>query len=885
MSGKKLATRVPARGQHSPCVDPFSLQGISYGPFKPGRMDECVAADFATIRSLGFNTVRLYELPSDTVLAAAKDLGLKLIVGIPWTDHVDFLREKKLRTEIQATIRAAAQRFGNDDTIAALLVGNEIEKTLVRWMGPEKVKRFIESLIDIAHEAAPDCLVSYATYPSTEYLIPANADFVAVNVYLEDRAVFEKYLLRLQNLAGHKPLVISEFGLDVAQHGETKQAEVRQWFAEACHRHGVAGSVWFSFTDEWFRGGEEVAEWCFGIVDADRKARAAAKPAPSPQPSPSGRGGLLCVDTIDQQPTNASPHALSSALGTSQTTHNESTIALSPEERERGEGMASQPRLLPHPQISVVVCTRNGSATLGPCLAALGRQTYPNHEIIVIDDGSTDNVPQIAQSFDFVRYLCQEPSGLSVARNFGASMATGEIIAYTDDDCVPDEDWLQQLALAFDDPQWIAAGGPNIPPPPRNRIEAIVAHAPGGPSHVLLNDEEAEHLPGCNLAIRKTALDSIGGFNPIFKTAGDDVDVCWRLRDTGGKLRFCPGAFVWHHRRFTVRAYLRQQRGYGHAEAQLMKVHPQRFGRLGGARWRGLIYGEPGVSLPPTEGSIFHGPYGTGAFQVIYSTGGAFGLWDWFSGVLWVALALFLLVLKLPWLSVTLVAIACVMSARRMNDHALKSWRDKVLLWLLALLQPVVREWARLLGMIKLGARPSFHPHLPDILPPSRPRKWSRRDREIAFWSESSVGRDELLHEIREMLIQRQYVVRDDDGWRWFDLEVYPQEYNSVSIITATEYHGGGKMLTRVGISYRYSRGYNGLLLLCLLLKWLLPPVLKLLPMLVLVVLWPWQMLTHWYRGNRMMEVISEAAQRAGLQPARRRDIPVPKVGGHSCPP
>jgi exo-beta-1,3-glucanase (GH17 family) len=118
-------------------------------------MEECVAADFATIRSLGFNTVRLYELPSDAVLAAAKDNGLKLIVGIPWTDHVDFLREKKLRTEIQATIRAAAQRFGNDDTIAALLVGNEIEKTLVRWMGPRRVQHFLERLIATVRRAAP----------------------------------------------------------------------------------------------------------------------------------------------------------------------------------------------------------------------------------------------------------------------------------------------------------------------------------------------------------------------------------------------------------------------------------------------------------------------------------------------------------------------------------------------------------------------------------------------------------------------------------------------------------------------------------------------------------------------------------------------------------
>ena len=121
----------------------------------------------------------------------------------------------------------------------------------------------------------------------------------------------------------------------------------------------------------------------------------------------------------------------------------------------------------------------------------------------------------------------------------------------------------------------------------RNRIEAVVAAAPGAPAHVLLDDTEAEHLPGCNLAIRRSALAAIGGFRVAYRVAGDDVDVCWRLRAAGGRLRFAPGAMVWHHRRYRVRAYLRQQRGYGHAEALLMRDHPERFGPLGGARWCG----------------------------------------------------------------------------------------------------------------------------------------------------------------------------------------------------------------------------------------------------------------------------------------------------------
>ncbi len=155
-------------------------------------------------------------------------------------------------------------------------------------------------------------------------------------------------------------------------------------------------------------------------------------------------------------------------------------------------------------KISVVVCTRNGAGTLQECLAALQRQNDSNYEVLVVDDGSTDTTPEIAREFPYAQYHSQPHSGLSAARNLGAQRATGEIIAYTDDDCVPDEDWLQHLRCAFEDPQCVAAGGPNLPPPPRSFAESVVAMARlARLAEVLLNDEEAEHLPGCNLAIRK----------------------------------------------------------------------------------------------------------------------------------------------------------------------------------------------------------------------------------------------------------------------------------------------------------------------------------------------------------------------------------------------
>jgi O-antigen biosynthesis protein len=691
-------------------------------------------------------------------LEAAARHGLYVLLGIPWNEHVDFLSDKKSYRMALQRVREVACTYGAKENVVALLVGNEIEKTLVRWLGPLRVKRFLERLIRVAKQQAADCLVSYATFPSTEYLLPDNADFLAMNLYLEEKPVALRYMRRLHHLAGAKPVVISEFGLDVHTHGRTVQAEVRQWLGELTADLGLAGTVWFNFTDEWWRGGGQVVPWKFGLVDMQRMERPAASV-------------ILTASTL--------------------------------------------PELL----ISVVVCTRNGAATLSGCLQSLQGQSYPHYEVLVIDDGSTDAVPEIVKDFPQVRYVRQEHAGLSVARNRGMNEARGAVVAYTDDDCRADEDWLHYLALGFAEEGWVAVGGPNIPPPPRNRTEAVVAAAPGGPAHVLLTDEEAEHLPGCNLAIRVEALRAIDGFRAQFRAAGDDVDVCWRLREAGGKLRFVSAAMVWHHRRFTVNAYLKQQRGYGRAEALLMQVHSLRFGPLGGARWRGLIYGDQATALPPEEGNVFHGPLGTGLFQVIYSSGSAFTWWDWLAGVLWPALALCALLCGLWQLSLALLACSAYFAWQRSYvqvQQAELSLKERGLLWLLCWLQPMVREWARLRGMLELGARPSFRPHLPDILPPLRPRKWTLRLFHLKFWSESAIGREDLL-KVVESCMASKMPMRWDDGWRWFDVECCSEQAFSPALMTVTEYHGGLRYLTRAAVLLRVRR-WSGVVFLGLVM-------------------------------------------------------------------
>lgn len=324
---------------------------------------------------------------------------------------------------------------------------------------------------------------------------------------------------------------------------------------------GAAGAFVFSWTDEWHRGGEDVYDWEFGLVDRERR----------PKPA------LAAVQAA----------------------------------------YAAAPLALPEwPRVSVVVCTYNGSATIRDCLEGLAKLEYPDFEVIVIDDGSTDGTGELVRDYD-VRLVRTENRGLSAARNLGLELATGEITAYTDDDAYPDPHWLHYLVQAFRSGEYVAVGGPNLPPPGDGLIAEAVANSPGGPMQVLLSDREAEHIPGCNMAFRTDALRELGGFDPQFRTAGDDVDVCWRIQQASWKVGFHPAALVWHHRRKTIRTYWKQQTGYGKAEAMLQRKWPEKYNVAGHVVWSGRVYGR-GLQQPlGSVQRVYHGVWGLAPFQSI----------------------------------------------------------------------------------------------------------------------------------------------------------------------------------------------------------------------------------------------------------------------------
>jgi GT2 family glycosyltransferase len=533
-----------------------SLRAVTYGPF-PGGWPEDFGPDFQRIRQAGFHAIRLYCLPDGRLLDAAAEQGL-WVFGMPvWAQATDFLRDGHELSRARVQLAEAIRQHGSHPAWAGVYVANEIPADLVRWMGPLRVREALDGLILLGKQLAPHLLWAYANYPSTEYLEPEHADFTAFNVYLETAEPFRKYLRRLHHIAGDRPLVISEFGMDGLRHGAARQAEVLSWALTATEQEHGAGFTVFAWSDRWQNGSRTVEDWAFGLTDREGQD----KPA------------LVALAQI----------------------------------RETA-GLESRPGF------SVIVCTRNGAGRIGLCLRAVEKLLRPQDELIVVDDGSTDGTAKVvAGDFPGVRLIRLAAGGLSAARNAGAAAAKNAWLAFTDDDCEPDEAWLDHLAGVFS-AGYDAAGGPNLPPLPLDGTQAIVASAPGAPSHVMLSDEEAEHLPGCNLAVTKVAFEKIGGFDPIFHTAGDDVDFCWRLREAGYRLGFSAGAFVWHHRRPSLRAYLKQQIGYGMAERLLISKHPEKFTKGGDARWEGFVY--EGGPIRVGDGSIiYHGPMGLAGYQ------------------------------------------------------------------------------------------------------------------------------------------------------------------------------------------------------------------------------------------------------------------------------
>ena len=804
----------------------FYVKGVTYGPFERGGEGEPlperdqILRDFGQILDLGANVIRVYHTPPNWFMDMALEAGLKIFIDVAWPKNLTFVGDREVTAQAHAAVREAARTCGNHPAIFAISVVNEVPPDILRFTGRQKVEQFIDDLVATAKAEAPDCLITFASFPTTEYLQPRDVDFVCFNVYLHNEQIFRNYLARLQNIAGEKPLMLGEYGIDTRQeYDEARQAEILSAHVRAVFDEGLAGTVVFSFTDDWFTGGFRIEDWCFGLTRRDR----------SPKPS------FEALRQLFRKVPQVSHETL--------------------------------------PMVSVIICSYNGASTVEACLRSLERTRYPEYEVVFVDDGSTDHTPDILAKFPWVRGIRQKNMGLSHARNVGLEAARGHIAVYTDSDCEADEDWLYYLALALVRGSHVGMGGPNLIPDEGSWVADCVGLSPGGPTHVMIDDRTAEHVPGCNMAFYTWAARLANGFDPQFRKAGDDVDFIWRLQQLGYTIGFSPAAQVWHYRRNSVQAYLKQQRGYGEAEALLKYKHPDHFNALGASHWRGRIYGGDQIGVRIGGDVIYHGVFGTGLFQTIYRQPaslvaamlmsiewhllGAFvtvlGLA--FVPLLWVALGMFLL-------PVLLAIIAAAQSPAPRHRHRL----SRPLIAWLHFRQPIARGWARY--SVRLKAKVMKHEargyRRSNALPFDRDDPCTLR-----YWSpkEERIG---LLKKITDEVRAAGWRMRVDSGWAEWDMEIYGSRYVKVRITTATEIHGRDSMLTRVRVELLMSKFCAVLLAASSLMAGLL--LLHLWPysrtaVLIPLAWWAMYAVNKWRVSLPVFGLIDAAAEKAGFIP------------------
>ena len=232
-------------------------------------------------------------------------------------------------------------------------------------------------------------------------------------------------------------------------------------------------------------------------------------------------------------------------------------------------------------RVSIVVNTYNRMKSLPVALEAISQLRYPHIEVVVVDGPSDDGTMDYLEAFWKGRVkICRCPeANLSKSRNVGIRNASGDIICFTDDDGIPEPDWIDRLVKAYEDPQVSAAGGWGRSETGGNVQTKYIVRARASTSEVRIEDEKdvpvatpfADKFPGLigvNSSFRRTHLIGVGGFDEEYAYFLDETDVLARMVDAGYKIRMIPDAQV-HHK--YAPSHIRAENGIAKSWLQIMK--------------------------------------------------------------------------------------------------------------------------------------------------------------------------------------------------------------------------------------------------------------------------------------------------------------------------
>jgi len=236
------------------------------------------------------------------------------------------------------------------------------------------------------------------------------------------------------------------------------------------------------------------------------------------------------------------------------------------------------------PKISIVIPAHNEEDTIDDCLASIEKLNYPldNLEAILVNDGSTDGTGKIIIESHMEKlnltYIETPAVGASKARNIGIKKAHGEYIAFTDADCVVDEEWLNELLKGFINENVVSAGGSQGIPPNATEYEKKVHHFLSGIHFICdymkeINEIKfVDHNASCNAMYVKDTVEEVGGFDE-FLWPGEDVELDYKIRQKGYKISYNPKAIVFHHRPKSIKGLYKMMQRYGWSQAYLVRKY------------------------------------------------------------------------------------------------------------------------------------------------------------------------------------------------------------------------------------------------------------------------------------------------------------------------
>jgi len=227
-----------------------------------------------------------------------------------------------------------------------------------------------------------------------------------------------------------------------------------------------------------------------------------------------------------------------------------------------------------YPFISVIVPVFNGEETIEECIQSLLNLSYPEDRyVIIVDNNSTDNTKKIVEKYP-VKLLLETKRGSYAARNTGIRAAKGDILAFTDSDCIVKKDWLIKLLNGFNSEKVGCVAGEIVSCKGSTLVERYsYKNNILSQKNALNNNFFLPYPQTANVAYKKEVFNLIGLFDDILLSGGD-ADIAWRMQlKTNYNLAFIPKAIVWHRHRTTIRGLLKQHIKYGFGYISLYKKY------------------------------------------------------------------------------------------------------------------------------------------------------------------------------------------------------------------------------------------------------------------------------------------------------------------------